>query len=166
MVRRVRMGGTIMQRYCKAIFSLWACLFLSTLGHAQQSSNIVVLEGATVIDGLGGPSLSDAVVVVEGNEISSVSSGPGSNYPAGATILDVSGKFIIPGLIDTHVHWGAWMGEVYMNHGVTSVMAQTDASKEESKFTNQFEHSQGVSHGREFQTDSRYDQRAGPGSDA
>ena len=125
------MRETIMQRYRKAIFPLWACLFLSALGHAQQSSNVVVLEGATVIDGLGGTPLSDGVVVVEGNEIRSVSSGAGSNYPAGATILDVSGKFIIPGLIDTHVHWGAWMGEVYMNHGVTSVMAQANATKEE-----------------------------------
>jgi len=120
-----------MQQFGKAVFFLWACLFLGPLSHAQQSSNVVVLEGATVIDGLGGTPLSDAVVVVEGNEIRSVSSGSGSNYPVGATVLDVSGKFIIPGLIDTHVHWGAWMGEVYMNHGVTSVMAQANASKEE-----------------------------------
>ena len=116
-----------MKRFGKATFSLLICLVFSTLIQAQQT---IVLEGATVIDGLGGTPLVDAVVVVEGNEIRSVSA-RGAAYPAGATVLDVSGKFIIPGLIDTHVHWGAWMGEVYMNHGVTSVMAQTNASKEE-----------------------------------
>lgn len=128
-----------MQRFGKATFflvSLGFCLLTSVLHHSliygqASADNVIVLEGATLIDGLGGAPLPDAVVVVEGDEIRSVSSGPGSDYPADATILDVSGKFIIPGLIDTHVHWGAWMGEVYMNHGVTSVMAQTNASKEE-----------------------------------
>ena len=128
-----------MQRFGKATFflvSLGFCLLTSVLHNSliygqASADNVIVLEGATLIDGLGGAPLPDAVVVVEGDEIRSVSSGPGSDYPADATILDVSGKFIIPGLIDTHVHWGAWMGEVYMNHGVTSVMAQANASKEE-----------------------------------
>ena len=125
--RRASLGVIAMQRFGRVTFFLLVCLFLSTLIHAQQT---IVLEGATVIDGLGGAPLPDAVVVVVGNEIRSVSA-RGGDYPAGATVLDVSGKFIIPGLIDTHVHWGAWMGEVYMNHGVTSVMAQSNASKEE-----------------------------------
>lgn len=120
-----------MQHFKRVMIVLLAYLFLGTLSYAQSATNLTVLEGATVIDGLGGTPLSNATVVIEGNEIRSVSSGQGADYPADARILDVSGKFVIPGLIDTHVHWGAWMGEVYMNHGVTSVMAQANVSKEE-----------------------------------
>ncbi|MEE8349237.1 MAG: hypothetical protein V3R94_06690, partial [Acidobacteriota bacterium] len=119
-----------MQRWSKAIFPLLASLFLMPWNQAQQTSNVIVLEGATVIDGLGNPPLSNGIVVVEGDEIRSIS-GPGSDYPAGATVLDVTGKYIIPGLIDTHIHWGTWMGEIYINHGVTSAMAQFNVSKEE-----------------------------------
>jgi hypothetical protein len=49
--------------------------------------------------------------------------------PAGAQVLDLSGKFIIPGLFDSHVHWQEWMGEFYVNHGVTSVMALENMPK-------------------------------------
>ncbi len=96
----------------------------------QQAANVIVLRGATVIDGLGKPPLRDAVVVIEGDEIKSVSGG-GSDIPVGATILDLTGRFIIPGLIDSHVHWSNWMGEIYINHGVTSLLAQANVSRDE-----------------------------------
>jgi hypothetical protein len=44
-------------------------------------------------------------------------------------VLDLSGKFIIPGLFDSHVHWQEWMGELYVNHGVTSVIALENVPK-------------------------------------
>jgi hypothetical protein len=44
-------------------------------------------------------------------------------------VLDLSGKFIIPGLFDSHVHWQEFMGELYVNHGVTSVMALENMPK-------------------------------------
>ena len=110
---------------------LTSCLQIS-IGHAQQpETNVVVLKGATLIDGLGNPALANATVVVEGDAIRSILSGQDSNVPADATVIDLTGKFMIPGLIDTHVHWGDWMGEVYINHGVTSILAMADVSKEE-----------------------------------
>ena len=42
---------------------------------------------------------------------------------AGAQVLDLTGKFIIPGLFDSHVHWDPFMGELLVNHGVTSILA-------------------------------------------
>ena len=116
------------------LFLLLICLLISSLqtgtSSGQQAANVLVLRGATVIDGLGNPPLRDAVVVIEGDEITSVSGG-GSDIPAGATVLDLTGRFIIPGLIDSHVHWSNWMGEIYINHGVTSLLAQANVSKEE-----------------------------------
>ena len=41
----------------------------------------------------------------------------------------LSGKFVIPGLFDSHVHWEEWMGELYVNHGVTSIVALSDVPK-------------------------------------
>ena len=113
-----------------------ACLLVNTLeislGYGQEPEvDVVVLRGATLIDGLGNPSLADATVVVVGDRIQSIFSGQDRDMPAGATLIDLTGKFVIPGLVDTHVHWGAWMGEVYINHGVTSVLAMADVSKEE-----------------------------------
>jgi len=49
--------------------------------------------------------------------------------PAGTQVLDLNGKFILPGLIDSHVHWEDWMGELYVSHGVTSVVALTNVAK-------------------------------------
>jgi hypothetical protein len=43
--------------------------------------------------------------------------------PAGAARVDLSGKFVIPGLFDSHVHYQPFLGELFLNHGVTSVMA-------------------------------------------
>jgi hypothetical protein len=82
----------------------------------------VVLRGATVINGSGNAPLASAVVVIEGERITAVG-GPGTNYPSNATVLDVSGRFIIPGLVESHSHYEEWMGEVFLNHGVTSAMA-------------------------------------------
>ncbi len=114
-------------------------LFLTVLGGCQylggsSSQSFVekpiVLEGATLIDGLGGSPIADAVLVIEGEKIQSILRGKGQNYPAQARILDVSGRFIIPGLLESHVHWEEWMGELYLNHGVTSVVALRNIDEE------------------------------------
>jgi Tol biopolymer transport system component len=63
----------------------------------------VVLRGATVITMKGDEVLKNADIVVENNRIKSV--GARGSVPAGAKVLDVSGKTITPGFVDTHAHW-------------------------------------------------------------
>ena len=65
----------------------------------------VALVGATVVDGTGGPPLADAVVLVEGERVVAVAPRATTRPPSGATAVDVSGKWIVPGLIDAHVHF-------------------------------------------------------------
>ena len=118
------------------LFVLVACLLVSTLQSSTSYGqlpvlDVVVLRGATVIDGLGNPPLANATVVVEGDRIRSIFSGQDPTYPTDATVIDLSGKFMIPGFVDTHVHWEGWMGEIFVNHGITSVLAQADISEEE-----------------------------------
>ena len=47
-------------------------------------------------------------------------SAPDIRVPADAKVISTSGKFIIPGLIDGHVHHDDWVGELLLAHGVTS----------------------------------------------
>jgi Tol biopolymer transport system component len=65
----------------------------------------VVLRGATVITMRGDEVLSNADVLVMNNKIAGVGAQGNVQAPAGAVIRDVSGKFIVPGFIDTHAHW-------------------------------------------------------------
>ena len=67
-----------------------------------------------------GSLLLDAVVVLEGDRIASVSSG--GPLPSAETVVDATGKFILPGLIDSHVHYADWAAELFLNHGVTTVV--------------------------------------------
>jgi imidazolonepropionase-like amidohydrolase len=108
--------------------SICVLLVLSTLVQTSQSqqrteNKPLVLRGATVIDGSGNPAIPEAVIVIEKDRIKSV--GPKStNYPRDAEIVDLSGKFIIPGLVDSHVHYQPWLGEMFLNYGVTTIMWQ------------------------------------------
>ncbi|HEX9940066.1 MAG TPA: amidohydrolase family protein [Longimicrobium sp.] len=60
------------------------------------------LTHATVIDGTGRPPLRDATVVMRGGKIECVGA---CTIGAGVEVIDARGKWIIPGLVDAHVHY-------------------------------------------------------------
>ncbi len=98
------------------------------LACGQKEPNGVALIGATLIDGSGGPALPDAVVVVRGSRIESIGTRAGFQLPERTREVDVSGRWIIPGLIDAHVHLTDgnagvldWALPRYLAFGVTSV---------------------------------------------
>jgi imidazolonepropionase-like amidohydrolase len=64
----------------------------------------LVISGATIIDGRGGAPLSDGAVIIEAGRIGRVGPRSAVGIPAGARVLDATGKFLLPGLIDAHVH--------------------------------------------------------------
>jgi len=63
-----------------------------------------VLKGGTLIDGTGAGPVAGATVVVRDQRIEAVSTRAGSDWPADAEIIDVTGMTILPGLIDCHDH--------------------------------------------------------------
>ncbi len=63
------------------------------------------LVGGTLLDGLGGPPLRDSAVVVRDGRIACAGTRDACRVPEGAEILDVSGLFVTPGLVDAHVHF-------------------------------------------------------------
>lgn len=65
---------------------------------------LTLIHNGTLIDGLGGEPKPEAAVLVEDNRIVAVGSLADIERPADATELDALGGFILPGLIDTHVH--------------------------------------------------------------
>jgi imidazolonepropionase-like amidohydrolase len=80
-----------------------------------------VIKGGLLIDGTGNGPIPNSAIVIEGNTIKAI--GPMSQImiPSGATVIDASGKIILPGLIDMHVHYRDWMDQLFISHGVTTV---------------------------------------------
>jgi hypothetical protein len=100
-----------------------AAMFSSAVGSQQPAPAArTVIRGATVIDVVANTTVPNAVIVIEGEKIAAFG-GPTTPIPAGAVIVDLPGKFIIPGLFDSHTHYQPFLGELFLNFGVTSVMA-------------------------------------------
>jgi len=78
--------------------------------------------GATVIDVTGKPPIPDATVVTSHGKIVAVGPSKKVKVPADAQRIDVTGKYIIPGLWDMHAHYEQveW-GPIYLAAGVTTV---------------------------------------------
>jgi hypothetical protein len=95
---------------------------------AQQAPSTLLIRGATIIDGLAEQPLRDRALLIEGSTIRGLLPAD-APAPAGAQVIDLSGKFIIPGLFDSHVHWDPFMGELLVNHGVTSILALDNLPK-------------------------------------
>lgn len=96
----------------------------ATVDGASSRRPALALRHVTVIDpALPGP-LHDATVLVERGRISAVGPGAAVHVPRGAHVLDLAGKYVIPGLCDMHAHsFGTERTSPALNvaHGVTSV---------------------------------------------
>jgi len=87
---------------------LLSLLLLATAEPAQSpataSISTLALVNATVIDGNGGAPLPQMTVLISNARIVDLFATGKKKLPAGATVLDLTGRTLIPGLIDAHVH--------------------------------------------------------------
>ena len=67
---------------------------------------VTALVGGTLIDGNGGPARRDTTVIVDGCTIREVSQQ--REFGADVRVLDITGKTVMPGLIDCHAHFAHW----------------------------------------------------------
>ncbi|MEJ1240809.1 amidohydrolase family protein [Chryseolinea sp. T2] len=103
-----------------------------------QSSEIIAFVGATIIDGSGAEPIKDGILVIKDGKFEMIGSAASTTIPAGATTRDLSGKFIMPGIINGHGHVGETKGiegghyskenvldnlEIYSRYGVTTVVS-------------------------------------------
>lgn len=72
---------------------------------ANLKAQSTVLSGGTLIDGTGGPAIGNSNVVIENGRILCVGPATDCEIPEDFDVVDVSGRFITPGLIDAHVHF-------------------------------------------------------------
>lgn len=79
------------------------CASLLVAGALPAAAEGLLIEGVTLIDGTGGAALANASVLVEGERIAAVRPGP-IDAPDPVRRIDGSGKFLIPGLMDMHIH--------------------------------------------------------------
>ena len=87
----------------------------------------LVLKNATIISMNGDEIIENGTVVVKNNRIQSV--GKSIDVPAGAKVMDLEGKYLVPGFVDTHAHmwpsWGlhkrhVWVYAANLAYGVTT----------------------------------------------
>ena len=102
----------------------------SLLNDLAAQTNSIAFTHVTVIDATGRPPSPDRTVVVVGDRIQSIGKSGEKKVPKSARIIDASGKYLIPGLWDMHVHFRggpalipdneAWLS-VFLANGITGV---------------------------------------------
>jgi imidazolonepropionase-like amidohydrolase len=71
----------------------------------QPTPRPLVLTHVTVLDMTGAPARPDMAVVITGDRITELGRSRSVRMPRDAQVVDATGKFLIPGLWDMHVHW-------------------------------------------------------------
>jgi len=87
----------------------------------QVSKAPVVFSHVTVFDALKGRTVKDQSVVVETGKISAVGKSKSVKVPAGAKVIDGTGKVLMPGLWDNHAHYDPTQGLYHLAGGVTNI---------------------------------------------
>ena len=107
---------------------------------AAEGDPPLAFVGGRIVAGLGGEPIEEGVVLVREGRIAAVGPAAEIDVPRGSTVLDVSGKTIVPGLVNTHGHVGATRGlsqspenytrenilrqlALYARYGVTTVFS-------------------------------------------
>src|SRR6187401_2186051 len=85
----------------------FAVLVLFTLAPARGATPAVkAFVGGRLWDGTGAPAVADAVLVVQDGRVLAAGTARDVRIPSGAERIDVSGRFLIPGLVNAHGHVG------------------------------------------------------------
>lgn len=112
----------ILQLMLTRALPILTCTFLLTLALSAQppaAPEALALTNARVINLRDGSVRTNAAVVVRGGRIESIGTG---TPPAGTKVLDVRDRFLLPGLIDAHVHIGNLRAlRTALESGVTTV---------------------------------------------
>ena len=88
---------------------------------SQPGAKVLVLKGGLLLDGTGRAPVGNSVIVISGGKIQSVGTEGSAVIPSDATVMDTKGKTIIPGLVDSHVHYRTSFAPLFLYWGVTTV---------------------------------------------
>src|SRR5262245_48220610 len=110
----------------RAMTLLACCVVTGTIAaHSQSrgSAAAVVYDGARLIIGDGSTPVESGTFVVQNGRITAVGRKSTVTIPAGATHVDLTGKTVMPGMVNVHVHIGyegytSWGAERYTPQNV------------------------------------------------
>lgn len=115
----------------------------------DKGSEVTAFVGGTIFDGTGNTPITDGVILVRDGRVVSVGGAGGIEVPESAEIIDMKGKWIIPGLINAHGHVGNVKGlesghysaanikdqlSRYARYGITTVVSLGDDRAESEGF--------------------------------
>ena len=92
------------------VCALLACAWLPAAGQVADTGAPMLFEGARLIPGDGSPAVEDSAFLVEDGRFTSVGRRGELDVPDGAARVDLSGKTVMPALIELHSHIGYWRG--------------------------------------------------------
>lgn len=105
-------GGSILEKLSSRVRQAGALVCAGILAAAcgggadDGATDVVVLTNFTLIDGAGGAPVGDSALIIQDGRVSWVGPAADLDAPARAEVVDLSGKYVMPGLIDLHVHLG------------------------------------------------------------
>lgn len=79
----------------------------------RRGSGPLALVGAKLVDGRGGPPVEESVILVEGARIAAVGDAGSLPVPPTSQRIDVAGRTVVPGLMDTHIHLKMGMDDAW-----------------------------------------------------
>lgn len=102
----------VIPRIARWLATWLVCAAVVTVAPAARVDRTLVLTNATVIDVRTGARQRNVSVVVENDRITAVGPASRVRVPTGARTVNCEGRYVTPGLIDTHVHLfaGDWVG--------------------------------------------------------
>ena len=85
-----------------------------------MADEILVVQGGKLIDGTGRTPIDNSTILIHEGKFTAVGRNGEVEIPAGAQVIDVSGKTVLPGFIDGHGHLEDFHGELYLHLGITT----------------------------------------------
>jgi imidazolonepropionase-like amidohydrolase len=93
----------------------------------RTATPVIAVTGGTIIDVITGKATPNSLIIIEDSIIKSIGQMGTLEIPVNATVIDATGKTILPGLWDMHAHFGqAEWGPAYLAAGVPTIRDCTD----------------------------------------
>ena len=90
----------------RALSSIVVLIFLTAFALTAHAAGTTAIVGGTIVDLAGKAPIENAVIVVEGDRIAAIGAADKVNIPEDAEQIDAKGTWLIPGLMNMHVHLG------------------------------------------------------------
>lgn len=110
----------------------------NVLKYVKYKSDVIALTNATVFDGKGNSADENQTLIIANGYFQAIGKSSGIDIPKGATIINLKGKTIIPGIVGVHNHLhfprfpflGETAAKLYLASGVTTIQTCGSASPE------------------------------------